>query len=75
MRVYTHQHPCYCGIDRHARTMSVCILRQDGEILVPRHMNANPEALLQVITPSRDGLVIAVEGLFTWDLARRLVRS
>ena len=32
MRFYTKQHPFYCGIDLHARTMYVCILNQDGEI-------------------------------------------
>ena len=30
MRFYTTQHPFYCGIDRHARTMYVCILDQNG---------------------------------------------
>jgi transposase len=66
MRFYTHQHQFYCGIDLHARTMYVCILNQEGEILVHRNMKAKPEALLQVITPYRNGLVIAVECIFTW---------
>ena len=33
MRFYTTQHPFYCGIDLHARTMYVCILNQAGETL------------------------------------------
>ena len=33
MRFYNAQHQFYCGIDLHARTMYVCILNQDGEIL------------------------------------------
>jgi transposase len=66
MRFYTHQHQFYCGLDLHARTMYVCILNQDGEIMVHRNMKTNPEALLQVLTPYRDGLVIAVECIFTW---------
>ena len=66
MRFYTHQHQCYGGLDLHARTMYGCILNQDGEIMVHRHMKANPEAWLQVTTPYRDGLVIAVECLCTW---------
>ena len=33
MRFYTNQHPFYCGIDLHARTMYVCILDQSGEVL------------------------------------------
>jgi hypothetical protein len=34
MRFYTQQHQFYCGIDLHARTMYLCILNRDGEILV-----------------------------------------
>ena len=34
MRLYAKQHPFYCGIDLHARTMYVCILDQAGEILL-----------------------------------------
>jgi hypothetical protein len=36
-----------------------------GEIWLHRTMNAAPEPLLQAMAPSRDGLVVAVEGLFT----------
>ena len=62
-------HQCYCGIDLHARTMYVCMVNQDGEVLVHRHMKAAPEAFLKAVTPYRDGLVVAVECIFTWDLA------
>jgi transposase len=75
MRFYTKQHKAYCGIDLHARTMSVCILNQAGEILVHQNVKANPETFLKVITPYRDDLVVAVECIFTWywlaDLRRR----
>ena len=53
--------------------MYMCILNQDGDIVVHRNMKAGPEAFLQVMAPSRENLVVAVEGLFTWDLARRPV--
>src|SRR5262247_1992547 len=66
MRFYTNQHPFYCGIDLHARTMYVCILSQDGEIVLHRNMPAGPDALLKAIAPYRDDIVIAVECLFTW---------
>jgi transposase len=66
MRFYTHTHPFYCGIDLHARSMYVCILSHDGEILLHRNMKAAPEAFLQAIAPYRDGLVVAVECIFTW---------
>src|ERR1700758_1913080 len=66
MRFYTNQHPFYCGIDLHARSMYVCILSHDGEILVHRNMKAAPEPFLKAIAPYRDGLVVAGEGIFTW---------
>ena len=50
-RFYTTQHHYYCGIDLHARTMYVCIMDRDGEILVHRNLKANPESFLQVIAP------------------------
>ncbi len=40
MRFYTKQHPFYCGIDLHARSMYVCILSQDGEIVLHRNMRS-----------------------------------
>jgi len=67
MRFYTKQHPLYCGIDLHARTMYVCILRQDGEVRRHRHMPARPDALLKAIVPDRDDIVLAVEWIFTWS--------
>ncbi len=66
MRFYTTQHPFYCGIDLHARTMYLCILDQAGETLLHRHMTATPEALLKAIAPYRDQIVLAAECLFTW---------
>src|SRR5262245_60439293 len=66
MRFYTKQHPFYCGIDLHARTMSVCILRQDGAIVLHRNMPAGPEPFLKAIAPYREDLVVCVECIFTW---------
>ena len=66
MRFYTNQHPFYCGIDLHARSMYVCILSHDGEILLHRNMKAAPEPFLKAVAPYREGLVVAVECIFTW---------
>jgi hypothetical protein len=44
IRFYTQQHQFYCGIDLHARTMYVCILNADGEIMLHRNMKASPDA-------------------------------
>src|SRR5437016_439195 len=65
-RFYTNQHRFYCGIDLHARTMYVCILSYDGELLLHRNMPAAPEPFLKAVTPYREGLVVAVECMFTW---------
>jgi transposase len=66
MRFYTTQHKFYCGIDLHARTMYVCVLDRDGEIVVHRNMKASPDALLKVVAPDREDIVVAVECIFTW---------
>jgi transposase len=66
MRFDTKPHQFYGGIDLHARTMYVCILNHDGEIVVHRNMPTSPEALLKTIAPYRENIVIAVECIFTW---------
>ena len=66
MRFYTTQHQFYCGIDLHARSMYVCILSQDGAIVLHRNMPAAPDPFLKAVAPYREGLVVAVACLFTW---------
>jgi hypothetical protein len=46
--------------------MYVCILRQDGEVVLHRNMQASPDALLKAMAPYRDDMVIAVACIFTW---------
>jgi hypothetical protein len=46
--------------------MYVCILKQDGEMRVQRDLQASPDTFLKTIAPYRDGIVVAVEGMFTW---------
>jgi transposase len=45
---------------------SLCILNQEGEILVHRNMPAGPEPFLKAVAPYRTDLVVCVECLFTW---------
>ena len=66
MRFYTHQHPFYCGIDLHARSMYVCIVNHEGEMLLHRNMKAAPEPFRKAVAPYRDRLVVAVACLFPW---------
>jgi transposase len=66
MRFYTNQHRYYCGIDLHARSMYVCVLDSQGEILLHRNMPCSPELFLKAIAPYREDVAVAVECIFTW---------
>ena len=66
MRFYTEQHQHCCGIDLHARTMYVCILDQDADVLVHRRIRCRRRAFLRLIEPYRDDLVVGTECLFCW---------
>ena len=54
MRFYTN-HTILLGIDLHARSMYVCIVSQDGEMLLHRNMQAAPAPFLKAVAPYRDG--------------------
>jgi transposase len=64
MKFYTQTHKHYCGIDLHARCLYVCILDQDGTVLVHQNIKANPQALMKLVMPYQDDLVIGVEFMF-----------
>ena len=66
MNFYTQRHQYTCGIDLHARTMYLCILDRDGQIVFDRNLPSEPAALLKAIEPFREDLVIAAECIFTW---------
>jgi transposase len=66
MKFYTQTHKHYCGIDLHARCLYVCILDQDGTVLVHQNIKANPQALMKLVMPYQDDLVIGVECMFSW---------
>jgi hypothetical protein len=66
MRFYTKAHAYYCGIDLHAHWRYLCVLDQQGEVLLHRNLRACPEAFLKEIEPFRQDLVVAVECIFSW---------
>jgi len=66
MRFYNRQHRFYCGVDLHARTMYLCILDANGQVVFDKNLAAEPDAFLKAVAPFRDGLVVAVECLFCW---------
>jgi len=65
MKFYTKQHEYTCGIDLHARSLYVCILDTAGNPVLHKPIKASPEALLKLIAPYRDNLVIGVECMFS----------
>jgi len=66
MRFYTRTHKHYCGIDLHAETMYVCIVDQDGVVLLHRNIPCEPDRFLRAVAPFREDLVVAAECIFTW---------
>jgi transposase len=66
MRFYSNPHRFYCGVDLHARTISVCVLDADGAAVRQATLDASPEAVLDALAPFRDGLVIGCECMFAW---------
>jgi transposase len=66
MRFYTRQHRFYCGVDLHARTMHVCVLDGDGQVVHDKKLPCQPKAFLAAVSPFRGGLVVGVECMFAW---------
>jgi hypothetical protein len=66
MRFYTNQHQYYCCSDLHTKNMYVCILNQEGNIVLHKNANVSKDILLKFIKPYLPDLVISVECIFTW---------
>jgi transposase len=66
MRFYNQQHRFYCGVDLHARTLSLHVLDAHGNTALAQTLPADPEAFLRAIAPFREGLAVACECMFAW---------
>jgi len=66
MRFYTKMHKHYCGIDLHTKMMFVCILNNQGEIVLHQNIKAKPEPFFKLIADYKEDLVIGVECIFSW---------
>src|SRR5215203_2806721 len=66
MRFYNQQHRFYCGVDLHARTLSVHVLDAAGATVLAKTIPASPNTFLQAVAPFRDGLAVACECMFAW---------
>jgi transposase len=75
MRTYNQSHAYYCGIDLHARSLYVHVLDDRGTTRLQQNLPASPIAVLDALTPYRDGLVVGCECMFAWywlaDLCER----
>jgi len=59
-------HKYYCGVDLHSRTMYICVVGQDGVVLLHRSLPCDPVRFLLVVAPYREDLVVAVECVYSW---------
>jgi transposase len=66
MRFYNQQHRFYCGVDLHARTLSLHVLDDRGDTALAQTLPADPKAFLRALAPYRDGLAVACECMFAW---------
>jgi transposase len=66
MRFYNQQHRFYCGVDLHARPLSLCILDATGTTVLRQTLPACPGTFLRAIAPFREGLAVACECMFAW---------
>ena len=66
MRFYNTSHQYYCGIDLHTKMMYVCILDNEGEILLHQNIPTQPNRFLKLINPYREDIVVGVECIFSW---------
>lgn len=53
MRFYMRTHKHYCGIDLHARSMYLCVLNQEGKVLLHRNLPTDPDGFLAAVGPYR----------------------
>ena len=67
MNLHRTQTEFNCGIDLHAKSMYICVMNRDGDILVHRNIRNNDfDYFLKVVDPYRHDLTVACECTFNW---------
>lgn len=66
MGYYMQKHKHYCGIDLHAKTMYLCIMDADGNILFHKNMKTERELFLSSIRKYREDLCVSSECMQSW---------
>ncbi|ODP95541.1 hypothetical protein BGK46_15720 [Salinivibrio sp. SS2] len=75
MTFYNPQHVYYCDIDLHARILYVCIIDSAGNTVVHKKVDTNPDALLDILAPFQDHIVVGVECMHCWYWVSDLCRD
>ena len=55
-----------CGIDLHAREMSVCVKNIDGNVLMKRNVPCDIKIFMNYIAPFKKSLTVGVESTYNW---------
>lgn len=66
MNFYNNTHPFYCGIDLHARSLYVCIIDQEGSIILHKEIPAKPETLQALLASYIGNIIVGVECMHCW---------
>lgn len=75
MKFYNSKHKHFCGVDLHAKSMYVCVMDSEGEILLHRNIRTDAKYFLKILEPYREDLVVAVECMFSWYWVADLCRA
>ena len=67
MRFYLEQHPFYCGVDLHAKTLHACVIDQDGKKLLHQNFPCrDADRFIEQLKPYQPGIVVGCESTFNW---------
>ena len=66
MEFYSGRKQYYCGVDLHTKSMYLCVLDREGDILVHRQIGNDAEMFERVLAPYRDDLAVGAECIFCW---------
>lgn len=67
MRFYTPHTQFYCGVDLHARSMYICVIDRNNNILVHQNVrNRDTAEFLKLIAPYKHDIVISAESTYAW---------
>jgi transposase len=55
-----------CGIDLHARTMSLCVMDKNGKMHLRKSIPCDIHILMDCLKPYRQSITVGVESTFNW---------